>query len=974
MAKFEIQFAGNNSNLKKVIKNTDGLLKELQSTAASVKISIGGRSVNTNLDGINSRLTQTKALLTNISRLSSGINTNLGGSSSTATASQLQQEKLALAEAKTQTQLYRQEVARLQAELAALRLTQGQSRGQTQAASGSYKEAQQRLTALGKAIREAGGGFDLTNPRVKAQVEEYRKLNEQLKSFDRAMGNNQRNVGNYRSALQGLGKNIENLVAGYLSFQSAIAAVGYAFRSSLKTDALEASLNFITGNANQTSAAFTRLEFTADRLGLRYVDLAGSYKSFIGAASASNFSLVEAERIFNSVSNAGGKLKLTSDQMTGALLALQQMISKGNVQAEELRGQLSERLPGAFAIAARAMEVTEAELNKMLKAGEVAASDLLPRLATELDNTFGNDSKEKVESLQGAVNRLFNAFDVALQKGNIAKFFKANVDAATYAIQQLGRTFNPTSFEEFNTRLMNFAGADIIRGLDIAAAQGNKALENSSKLLDKSNASAKEIQLTYNDLAFSYKDAADQLKIYQDAVKKGDISEGGQRNIREYTALVNLLAGRLAQFKTLIPQNLVSKESVGIIERLQKQIKLLEEERPKITNLIDLSENTKELARLQAKLDALNGKTNKVRVEAEKGSFKALQKELSDLQNKAGSAIVGSDTFKQIQALEKRIKVLGDIMKNPVTLSEYLKKNFEAAVKALDKMNFDGLKLRGDIQTGLNIDAIVSGNTGGTQAGQSYQELRGQMLADQDRWAAEASKNAQKSGEDYYQAFSRGVDRFATDFYETLTTLNKETDATFGGIFSTLTSGLFSSIQQVFLGGLTTQLTGLFKDGFKKIDFLGLDNKKLSGKISQALVAGAGLAGGLISGITSPTSSVGQGLGGALSGAAAGAIAGPIGAAVGGAIGLIGGLFGASKARKQQEEIQRQQLAELKKQTELARQSALTFTSAIIGQATNGGIVTGVDRDAFGNLVATIAGRDIKLAMERETAAQLRGL
>lgn len=52
---------------------------------------------------------------------------------------------------------------------------------------------------------------------------------------------------------------------------------------------------------------------------------------------------------------AGSALALSKDQMDGVFLALGQMISKGKVQAEELRGQLGERLPGAFDMAAKAM-------------------------------------------------------------------------------------------------------------------------------------------------------------------------------------------------------------------------------------------------------------------------------------------------------------------------------------------------------------------------------------------------------------------------------------------------------------------------------------------------------------------------------------------------------------------------------------------------------------------------------------------
>ena len=75
---------------------------------------------------------------------------------------------------------------------------------------------------------------------------------------------------------------------------------------------------------------------------------------------------------------------LSADDTRGALRALEQIVSKGTVSAEELRGQLGERLPGAFQIASRAMGVTTQELGEMLQRGEVLVEDLLPKLAKEL--------------------------------------------------------------------------------------------------------------------------------------------------------------------------------------------------------------------------------------------------------------------------------------------------------------------------------------------------------------------------------------------------------------------------------------------------------------------------------------------------------------------------------------------------------------------------------------------------------------
>src|SRR5690606_27217946 len=108
---------------------------------------------------------------------------------------------------------------------------------------------------------------------------------------------------------------------------------------------------------------------------------------------------------------------------------------------------------------------------------------------------------------------------------------------------------------------------------------------------------------------------------------------------------------------------------------------------------------------LRDRLKELSG--TKVRVEPESGSFAALQKELNKLKAQADSTVVGSDTFKRIQELEKRIKTLGEIMKNPVTLSDMLKKNFEATVKALDKMDFSGLKITGITDITKAIDNLV---------------------------------------------------------------------------------------------------------------------------------------------------------------------------------------------------------------------------------------------------------------------------
>lgn len=365
---------------------------------------------------------------------------------------------------KAKAQALATQVQKLKAEQDNLSTALNKTKTALQASEGSYTALNNRLNQLRKdlkdmpgAINEQTGAWNKANPAVKRYLDEINKLDTTLKKVDATLGNHQRNVGNYSSALSGVGNQLTSLVAGYVTIQGAMALAGRAFDSALQTDAIRTVLEFTFKSADVAQQKLDMLRSTADRLGVGYIALANTYKSFTAAAMASNYPIAQAEKIFLSVANAGAKLRLTSDQMSGALLALQQMISKGTVQAEELRGQLGERLPGAFSIAARAMGVTEKELGKMLQKGEVLASDLLPKLATELDKTFGSDSTKRIDNLQSSWSRLTNSFDLAVEGGNISKFFKFLVDGTNNWLSSLNALVNSKSFVEFFQNLNDYA-------------------------------------------------------------------------------------------------------------------------------------------------------------------------------------------------------------------------------------------------------------------------------------------------------------------------------------------------------------------------------------------------------------------------------------------------------------------------------------------------------------------------------------
>lgn len=205
------------------------------------------------------------------------------------------------------------------------------------------------------------------------------------------------------------------------ALKAVVASMGVreVVNARLEYERITRTLKVVAGSTEGARREFSFVREQADRLGLALRDAASQYSRMSAAAQGTSLEGKKTQAIFASVAQASTVLGLSGEQTTGVFRALEQMISKGNVQAEELRGQLGERLPGAFQLAARAMGKTTQELNKMLDNGQVLAEDLLPKLAQELNRVFGKDVQDAAQSLQAQINRMKTAwFDFMLAVGD----------------------------------------------------------------------------------------------------------------------------------------------------------------------------------------------------------------------------------------------------------------------------------------------------------------------------------------------------------------------------------------------------------------------------------------------------------------------------------------------------------------------------------------------------------------------------
>lgn len=242
---------------------------------------------------------------------------------------------------------------------------------------------------------------------LKIVPREIDKSTAQLNTFSKtskdAFGSANESLGKIEKTLKAVG----TYFATYLAVDQIISLGKALLDASIAADRLSKSYQSIEGSSGAAKEQLDFIYQTSQELGLSFMSTAESAKTFFASAKGTSLEK-DMNKIFSSVSQAGTALSLSSEQMQGVFLALGQMISKGKVQAEELRGQLGERLPGAFQLAATAMNKTTDELDKFMADGKLTAEELLPKLADALTNKYAASAGQAANGIQQSINKMDN--------------------------------------------------------------------------------------------------------------------------------------------------------------------------------------------------------------------------------------------------------------------------------------------------------------------------------------------------------------------------------------------------------------------------------------------------------------------------------------------------------------------------------------------------------------------------------------
>jgi len=289
-------------------------------------------------------------------------------------------------------------------------------------------------------LESAAQAFDKLSNEEKQALSELKKFNKESQDTGKNM-----------SQLTSLASKAGTAIAGVFAF-SQIKAFGEAvFETTLKFQQFQKVLDFTSGSALAGSRSFQFLIDTSNKLGISLEASVAGYKTLSGAASQAGLSNSQTQKVFENVAQAVKAFGLSSEDAKGVFLALGQIISKGTVQAEELRGQIGERIPGAFSIAAKSIGVTEQQLNKMMATGKLSSRDFIIPFTTELAKA--SEAAGGTNGLAQNVNKIGNAFTIFQTR--VGRFFmplmtqtSALLEKALYYANQLLKTQDDAQAEK----------------------------------------------------------------------------------------------------------------------------------------------------------------------------------------------------------------------------------------------------------------------------------------------------------------------------------------------------------------------------------------------------------------------------------------------------------------------------------------------------------------------------------------------
>ncbi|EKP2226587.1 tape measure protein [Escherichia coli] len=330
------------------------------------------------------------------------------------------------------------------------------------------------------------------------------KLNSSVReAIAKARGHTSTSINGDRAAssLDNLSSAAVRAAGAFISFQAVLSAYQRVMEVGLQRASSERSIDFVFGDQSTQVKKF--IQDLTQITGMDTTETQAQFASF-GASAKNTMGLEGSEELFKNLTGYARLMGRSDEQIQRALTAVSQMASKGQVMSEELKGQLSEALPGATQAFAKALGLTEKQLFDKMKNGDVKASDALPKFAKELGSQINSRGGWKAiqDSTQTMLGNLKNTWN-----NSLTDIFRGSENG----LQDFTRSL---------TTLLNSLGGS---GKSLGESLGSLMSDMSSGVDSLTDISYK-VRGFFDEVTLAYRGLTDEQKKVVDALGSGLIN------------------------------------------------------------------------------------------------------------------------------------------------------------------------------------------------------------------------------------------------------------------------------------------------------------------------------------------------------------------------------------------------------------------------------------------------------------------
>ncbi|HAD6328308.1 TPA_asm: phage tail tape measure protein [Salmonella enterica subsp. enterica serovar Typhi str. CT18] len=325
-------------------------------------------------------------------------------------------------------------------------------------------------------------------------------LRETLSKFNKTTSKNNHSE-NASNGLDVLASSAIKAGTAIYTFQSALAAYQRVMEIGLQRASAERSIDFVFDKDAGQVKEFTKS--LAQTTGLDIAELQSQFAGF-GASAKESMGIQGSEELFKSMIGYSRLMGRSEEEIKRALTALSQMAGKGQIMAEELKGQLAEAVPGMVQVFAKATGKTEQELFDAMKKGALKSADTLQKVTQELNKqiTAKGGWKAISESTQAQLGNLKNSWNTTLDS-----IFRGSEDG----LQDFTRSL---------TTLLNSLGGS---GKSLGESLGS-LMTDMSHGVDSLTDISYRVRAFFDEVTLAYRGLTDEQKKVVDALGSGLIN------------------------------------------------------------------------------------------------------------------------------------------------------------------------------------------------------------------------------------------------------------------------------------------------------------------------------------------------------------------------------------------------------------------------------------------------------------------